>query len=84
MRFHKLKIYCQFRLLVGDAVQFKNNLKKYLDDCFILRHENLDTLTRFKNMLNNLNNNNIHLTMEFKTKELAFLDILITNKDKKV
>lgn len=51
-----------------------------MDDYFILWQENLDKHTEFKNMLNNLSSN-IQFTIEFNTRVLDFLDLLITNTD---
>ena len=50
--------------------------KRYLDDCFILWNRSLTDLHTFKTIINGINQD-IQFTMEYSTKELPFLDLLV-------
>lgn len=54
----------------------KENRRRFIGDCFILRNEKSEIFLKFKGILNNTNSN-IHFTKEYSQKKLPFLDILI-------
>jgi hypothetical protein len=58
----------------------KSKWKRFLDDCFILWSDDMDKLTIFHKLLNELNPD-IKFTMEVNDAKLPFLDVLIIKED---
>lgn len=66
-----------------DAELLKSKWKRFLDDCFIVWSEDMDRLTIFYELLNELNPS-IKFTMEINDNKLPFLDVLVIKEDTKI
>ncbi|XP_062602971.1 uncharacterized protein LOC134264726 [Saccostrea cucullata] len=58
----------------------ETNWKRFLDDCFIIWHGDMEKLTQFHKILNGLNSN-IQFTLEMNDEKLPFLDVLVEKKN---
>jgi hypothetical protein len=61
----------------------KYHWKRYLDDCFIILSNSDEYLATFHNILNNLDQN-INFTIEKRSTNIPFLDVLITKQHNKI
>ncbi|XP_062579660.1 uncharacterized protein LOC134241640 [Saccostrea cucullata] len=66
-----------------DAEAITSKWKRFLDDCFIRWNDNIERLSIFHQLLNDLDSN-IKFTMESSDMELPFLDVLVIKEDTKL
>ncbi|XP_062592820.1 uncharacterized protein LOC134254311, partial [Saccostrea cucullata] len=73
------KLHDQLCTLWGieSANKIRSKWKRFLDDCFILWEEDVDKLTEFYDLLNQMNSD-IKFTMETDDLQMPFLDVLVT------
>ena len=85
MGFLEKQLYQRIQEKYGDATktEFIKNFKRFLDDCFIFWQKSRAELEILFNMLNNINPK-IQFTMEFSSKKLSFLDILICKENSEI
>ncbi|XP_062602273.1 uncharacterized protein LOC134263937, partial [Saccostrea cucullata] len=73
------KLHDQLCTLWGieSANKIRSKWKRFLDDCFILWEEDVNKLTEFYDLLNQMNSD-IKFTMETDDLQMPFLDVLVT------